>query len=134
MHDHIDSQPSVSSYGLVVVHNIPQVQLDVDQPPIIGIPHNADILVDQIDHQMPEYDEQLVEQHDPQEYVDQTLRMSTRTRKLVVHSDYIMYLQESDYNIEVENDPENFAHFDPELHQMDVKTAFLNDDLRRWFI
>jgi hypothetical protein len=129
VHDHIDSQPSVSSDGLVVVHNIPQVQLDVDQPPIIEIPHNADILVDQIDHQMPEYDEQLVGQHDPQENVDPTLRRSTRTRKPTIPSDYIMYLQESDYNIEVENDPENFAHFDLELHQMDVKTTFLNGDL-----
>jgi hypothetical protein len=50
VHVHIESQPSVSSDRLVVVHNIPQVQLDVDQPPIIEIPHNADILVDQIVH------------------------------------------------------------------------------------
>ncbi|KAK2368910.1 hypothetical protein QL285_082072 [Trifolium repens] len=75
MHDHIESQPSVSGDGLVAVHNIPQVQMDVDQPPIIEIPQNADIPVDQIDHQMPENDEQLVEQHDPQENVDSTLRM-----------------------------------------------------------
>ncbi|KAK2444048.1 hypothetical protein QL285_015103 [Trifolium repens] len=54
VHDHIESQPSVSRDRLVVVHNIPQVQLDVDQLSIIEIPHNADILVDQIDDQMPE--------------------------------------------------------------------------------
>jgi hypothetical protein len=94
---------------LVAVHNIPQVQMDVDQPPIIEIPQNADIPVDQIDHQMPENDEQLVEQHDPQENVDSTLRRSTRTRKPAIPSDYIVYLQESDYSIGLENDPENFA-------------------------
>ncbi|KAK2389309.1 hypothetical protein QL285_062907 [Trifolium repens] len=83
--------------------------MDVDQPLIIEIPQNADIPVNQIDHQMPENDEQLVEQHDPQEKVDSTLRRSTRTRKPAIPSDYIVYLQESDYSIGVENDPENFA-------------------------
>ncbi|WJX19405.1 hypothetical protein P8452_09107 [Trifolium repens] len=83
--------------------------MDVDQPPIIEIPQNADIPLDQIDHQMPENDEQLVEQHDPQENFDSTLRRSTRTRKPAIPSDYIVYLQESDYSIGVENDPENFA-------------------------
>jgi outer membrane biosynthesis protein TonB len=55
--------------------------MDVDQPPIIEIPQNANIPVYPIDHQLPENDEQLVEQHDPQENVDPTLRRSTRTRK-----------------------------------------------------
>ncbi|KAK2420702.1 putative mitochondrial protein [Trifolium repens] len=109
VHDHIESQPSVSGDRLVAVHNIPQVQMDVDQPPIIEIPQNVDIPVDQIDHQIPENDEQLVEQHDPQENVDSTLRRSTRTRKPAIPSDYIVYLQESDYSIGLENDPENFA-------------------------
>ncbi|CAJ2671288.1 unnamed protein product [Trifolium pratense] len=107
--DHIDSQPSVSGDRLVVVHNTPQVQMDVDQPPIIEIPQNNDVPVDQIDHQMPENDEQLVEQHDPQENVGPTLRRSTRTKKSAIPSDYIAYLQESDYNVGAENDPENFS-------------------------
>jgi hypothetical protein len=76
---------------------------------IIEIPQNDDIPVYQIDHQMPGNDEQLVEQHDPQENVDPTLRRSTRTRKPYIPSDYIVYVQESDYSIKVENDPENFA-------------------------
>ncbi|CAJ2666407.1 unnamed protein product [Trifolium pratense] len=107
--DHIDSQPSVSGDRLVIVHNTPQVQMDVDQPPIIEIPQNNDVPVDQIDHQMPENDEQLVEQHDPQENVGPTLRRSTRTKKSAIPSDYIAYLQESDYNVGAENDPENFS-------------------------
>ena len=41
-----------------------------------------------------------------QEDVDASLRRSIRTKKLVIPNDYIVYLQESDYNIRVENDPE----------------------------
>ena len=40
--------------------------------------------------------------------VDATLRRSTRVRKSAIPSDYIAYLQESDYNIEAENDPKTF--------------------------
>ena len=43
--------------------------------------HVADNPVDQVDHQIPKKDEQSVEQHDPQENVDATLRRSTRVRK-----------------------------------------------------
>ena len=52
--------------------------------------------------------EQPFEQHDPQKNVDATLRRSTRVRKSTIPSDYIVYLQESDYNIGAENDPETF--------------------------
>ena len=62
-------------------------------------------MVDQIVH---EDVKQLVEQHDPQENVDSTLRKSTRVRKSAIPSDYVIYLQESDYNIGVKNDPDNF--------------------------
>ena len=64
--------------------------------------------IDQVDHQIPENDEQLAEQHDPRENVNATLGRSTRLRKLDIPSDYIIYLQESDYNIGAENDPETF--------------------------
>ncbi|RZB42467.1 Retrovirus-related Pol polyprotein from transposon TNT 1-94 [Glycine soja] len=64
--------------------------------------------VDQVDHQIHENDEQQVKQHDPQENVDATLKRSTRIRKSTIHSDYIVYLQESDYNTGAENDPETF--------------------------
>ena len=40
--------------------------------------------VDQVDHQIPNNDEQPAKQHDPQENVDASLRRSTRVRKLVI--------------------------------------------------
>ena len=104
MHDHIEYEPSTSSNRLVTIYNIPQVQMDVDQP-IIETPQATDDPVNQVGHQD---DEQLVEQQDPQENVDQTLRRSTRIRKSSIPNDYIVYLQEYDYNVGAENDPESF--------------------------
>ena len=52
---------------------------------------------------------QPVVQPAPQENIDATLRRSTRTRKSVLPSDYVVYLQESDYNIGAVNDPETFS-------------------------
>ena len=75
----------------------------IDIPQIV-----IDNPVDQVDHQIHENDKQPVEQHDPQENVDATLKRSTRVRKSTIPSDYIAYLQESDYNIGAENDPETF--------------------------
>lgn len=66
MHDHIKSQPSILSYRLIIIHNTPQVQMDVNQP-INEIPHVTDNLVDQINHKN---DEQLFEQHDLHEHVN----------------------------------------------------------------
>jgi len=105
--DYIKSQPSTSSERLVIIH-IPQVQRD-DEQHMIDIPQPvADNPVDQVDHQIPKNDEQPAEQHDPQENVDAALRRSTRVRKSTIPSDYIVYLQESDYNIRAENDPKTF--------------------------
>lgn len=92
VHDHIEYEPSTSSNRLINISNIPQVQMDVDQP-IIETPQATDDPVNQVGHQD---DEQLVEQQDPQENVDQTLRRSIRTRKSAIPNDYIVYLQESD--------------------------------------
>ena len=44
--------------------------------------------------------EQLVEQQDPQENDDSTLRRSITERKLTIPSNYVVYLQEADFNIE----------------------------------
>jgi len=105
--DHIESQPSTSSERLIVIHT-PQVQRD-DEQQMTSIPQPvANNPVDQVDYQIPENDEQPVEQHDPQENVDVALKRSTRVRKSVIPSDYIVYFQESDYNIRVENDLETF--------------------------
>ncbi|KAL6311039.1 hypothetical protein AAG906_015927 [Vitis piasezkii] len=57
----------------------------------------------------PEIVEQPVKQHDPHENVDTTLKRSTKARKTAIPSDYVVYLQESDYDIGVKNDPETFS-------------------------
>ena len=107
--DHINSQPSTSSDRLIFIHNTPQIQTSVRQP-IIENPQAADNNpVDQVVQELPEITEQPVEQHVPQENVDTTLRRSTRAKKSAISSDYMVYLQEFDYNIGVENNPETFA-------------------------
>ena len=37
------------------------------------------------------------------------LRRSTRVRRTVISDDYMVYLQESEYNVGVEDDPETFS-------------------------
>ncbi|KAL4302401.1 hypothetical protein GQ457_10G005890 [Hibiscus cannabinus] len=102
-------QPSTSSERLVIIYNTPQAQTGVEQP-INEVPQPAEnTLVNQVVHGNIEIIEQPVEQHDPQEKVGSTLRRSTRERKSAISSDYVMYLQESDYNIEAENDHESFS-------------------------
>ena len=53
--------------------------------------------------------EQLVEQHDSQKNFDSTIRRSTKEIKSTIPNDYIVYLQESDFNVGAENDPETFS-------------------------
>ena len=53
--------------------------------------------------------EQQVEPHTSQEDDCATLRRSVRARRSAIPSDYVVYLQESDYNIGAENDPELFS-------------------------
>ena len=58
---------------------------------------------------MPRTFERLVEPHISQEDDGATLRRSTRPKRSVIPSDYVVYLQESDYNIRAKNDPESFS-------------------------
>ena len=86
----------------MVVIDTPLVQRD-DEQQMNDIPKLvADNPADQVDHPIPENDEQPIEQHDPQENVDATLRRYTTVRKSVIPSGYIVYLQESNYNIEAQ--------------------------------
>ena len=111
--DHYESQSSSSSDILIVIHT-PQVQPSVRQP-FPKVPHIADIdVVDQVvNEEIPEIVEQPIEQQVdqqiPQENDEAILRRSTRVRKSVIPNNYIVYLQELDYNIGVENDPEAFS-------------------------
>jgi hypothetical protein len=107
--DHSESQPSTSSDRLVIVYSTPQVQTGVEQP-IIKVPQAADdIPVDQVVQELPRTFEQRVEPHTFQEYDGTTLRRSIRPKRLAIPDDYVVYLQESDYNIGAENDPEFFS-------------------------
>ncbi|KAL6334103.1 hypothetical protein AAG906_004534 [Vitis piasezkii] len=106
--DHTKSQPSISSDKLFVVHNTPQVQTGVEQTivevqsitkdqPVIEILQVVDnILVDHVDHELPNTSEQQVEHHTSLEYNVATLRRSTQTKRSAIPSDYVVYLQESD--------------------------------------
>ena len=110
--DHSDTKCATSSSGLIViVNNTPSAQMHVGEP-ILEVPQAVDPdIVDADVQQMSEAVEQLAEQHNliPQENVDAALRRSTRVRKSAIPSDYVVYLQESDYNIGAENDPETFS-------------------------
>ena len=79
------------------------------------VPHIANIdPMDQVaNEEIPEIVEQPIEQQVdqqiPQENDEATLRRSTRVRKSLIPNNYIVYLQELDYNIGAENDPETFS-------------------------
>ena len=53
--------------------------------------------------------EQSIEQQVPQEDGEATLRRSTRVKRSTIPSDYVVYIEESNYNIGVVNDPEMFS-------------------------
>ncbi|KAL6315675.1 hypothetical protein AAG906_005765 [Vitis piasezkii] len=96
--DHSESQLSTSSDRLFIVHNTPKVQSVVDN-----------ILVDQVVQKSCGTSEQQVEPHTSLEDIGATLRRSTRTKRSTIPNDYVVYLQECDYNIGAENDPEFFS-------------------------
>ena len=92
---------------MVIVHNTPQVPISVEQP-IIEVPQvDENLPEDQQVQELPYNLEQTVEPQVPQGEDGPTLRRSTRERKSVIPSDYIVHLQETD--IGAENDPETFS-------------------------
>ncbi|RVX13207.1 Retrovirus-related Pol polyprotein from transposon TNT 1-94 [Vitis vinifera] len=77
---------------LIFIHNAHQVQTG-DGQPIIEVPQIAyDNPIDQVVQDSPKIVEQPVEQYDPQENVNTTLRRSTRARKTAIPSDCVVYL------------------------------------------
>ena len=100
---------------MFVVHNTPQVQTGVERTidevqPVIEVPQVIDnISVDQVDKELLDTSEQQVEPHISLKDNGATLRRSTRTKRPEIPRDYVVYLQESDYNIGVENDTKSFS-------------------------
>ncbi|WKA00618.1 hypothetical protein VitviT2T_018956 [Vitis vinifera] len=113
--DHTESQPSTSSDRLFIIHNTPQVQSGVERTitevqPVVEVPQAVDnIPVDQVDQEFPDTSGQQVEPHTSLEDIGATLRRSTRTKRSAIPNDYVVYLQECDYNIGAENDSESFS-------------------------
>ncbi|KAL6346088.1 hypothetical protein AAG906_025368 [Vitis piasezkii] len=102
--DHTESQPTTSSDRLLVVHNTPQVQTVIEVPQVVD-----NISINQVDQELPHTSEQQVEPHTSLEDNGATLRRFTRTKRSAIPSDYVVYLQESDYNKGAENDPKSFS-------------------------
>ena len=66
IHDHIETQPSMSYDRLVIVHNTPQVPISVEQP-IIEVPQVVENLPeDQQVQELPHNLEQTIEPQAPQ--------------------------------------------------------------------
>ena len=65
VHNHIETEPSMSYDRLVIVHNTPQVPISVEQP-IIEVPQVAENLPeDQQVQELPHNLEQIVEPQAP---------------------------------------------------------------------
>jgi len=111
--DHYEAQPSSLSDKLVFIHT-PQVQKGVRQPmienpQIIGNNHIDQVIDEEYQDNVEQSIEQPVEQQVPQESDEVTLRRSTIVKRSAIPCDYVVYLQESDYNIGAANDPETFS-------------------------
>ena len=105
----VRDQHSASSQRLVIMDNIPSVQPNIEQLSIEDPQAADDLPINDVDLDIAELNEQPVDQHNPLENVEPTLRRSARERKSAISSDYVVYLQESDFNVGVVNDPETFS-------------------------
>ena len=105
--DHYQGQALGPSQKLFVIHTH-EVENGIRQP-IIEDPRTSEpidhVIEDQQNVEQPI--EQPVEQKVPHE--ETMLRRSTRVRNSAILSDYVVDLQESDYNIGAEHDPKTFS-------------------------
>ena len=90
-------EPALESSSGLIIFPYSHQDLTIQETPIVNEPHHEDIMVDSII------------QHSQQGNVDITLRRSTRERKSAIFSDYVVYLQEYDIDISVEDDPITFS-------------------------
>ncbi|KAL0302703.1 UNVERIFIED_CONTAM: Secreted RxLR effector protein [Sesamum calycinum] len=109
-HNYVQSQPSTSFNGLIiVVHNTLRVETRVEQP-LQTVPHVDDHEpVHPVVPHIPKNIKQPVDQQAPPENVDATLKRSTWIKRSTIPSDYMVYLQEFEFNIRAKHDPEVFS-------------------------
>ena len=81
----------------------------IENPQIIGNNHTDQVIDEEYQDNVEQPTEQPVEQQVPQESDEVTLRRSTRVKRSAIPSDYIVYMQESNYNIGAANDPKTFS-------------------------
>ena len=105
--DHYQGQAHGPSHRLSVIHTY-EVESGIRQP-IIQDPRTFEpidhVIEDQQNVEQPI--EQSVEQQVPRE--ETMLRRYKRVRNSSIPSDYVVYLQESNYNIGAEHDPETIS-------------------------
>ena len=85
-------QSSTSSERLVIIQNIPRVQMGVVQPINEDPQTTIGNSVDQVVHEVPDMVEQPARQHDPHGNVELTLRRSIKVRRPAIPNYYIVYL------------------------------------------
>ena len=103
--DTIPDTGAPSSSRLLVVR---PTRMNIEEP-TIPEPRLPEITLEDHGEDPLQEDKPVVQQTQP-EAVEPTLRRSTRVRKSAIPTDYIVYLQEFDYDITTDNDPESFSH------------------------
>ena len=105
--DHYQGQTSDSSHRMTIIHTH-KVQKGIRQR-VIENPQTFD-LVDHVVEEQQNIEQPIehpIEQQVPHE--ETTLRRSTKIKNSAIPSDYVVYLQELDYNIGVKHDSETFS-------------------------
>ena len=90
-------EPTLESSSGVIISPDSHQDSTIQKAPVVNEPHHEDIPIDP------------VIQHPQQKNVDITLIRSTRERRLAISSDYIVYLQESNFDISAKDNPIMFS-------------------------
>ena len=104
--DHYQAQASSSSHKLTIIHTH-EVETGIRQP-VIENPQTFEH-VDRVVEEQQHVEQSIEHPVEQVPHEETTLRRSIRVISSTIPSDYVVYLQESDYNIGAEHDPETFS-------------------------